>query len=187
MNDKLAKKARVRLGAIRRLKPMLDSTNLETMYKMFVRSILEYDSVVYMGATKSHLAKHDRVKKSAERIGGFTVESLGSRREAAAVSLGLDLLDGNGYGELQQYKSQLTEPLRISKKRTRHVASAGLQLMRKTRTNSLDQYKRSYLGCIHIIWSKLPQTLISEGQMSGWSKIKKRAKQFLTGTPPRTL
>jgi len=181
MIDKLAKKARVRLGAIRRLKPMLDSNNLETMYKMFVRSILEYGSVVYMGASDTNLAKLDRVQKSAERIGGFTIESLSSRREAAAVSLALDLLDGEGYGELQQHKSQLIEPLRLSKKRTRYVASAGLQLKSKARTNSLDQYKRSYLGSIHKIWSKLPQTLISEGQVSGWCKIKKRAKQFLTG------
>ena len=60
------------------------------------------------------------------------------------------------------------------------MGSAGLQLKSKAQTNSLDQYKRSYLGCIHVIWSKLPQTLIYEGQMSGWSKIKKRAKQFLT-------
>ena len=60
------------------------------------------------------------------------------------------------------------------------MASAGLQLKSKARTNSLDQYKRSYLGSIHKIWSKLPQTLISEGQVSGWCKIKKRAKQFLT-------
>ena len=63
MVDKLAKEARVRLGAIRRLKPMLDSTNLETMYKMFVRSILAYGSVAHMGASKSHLAKLDRVQK----------------------------------------------------------------------------------------------------------------------------
>ena len=95
---------------------MLDSTNLETMYKMFVRSILEYGSVVYMGASDSHLAKLYRVQKSAERIGGFKIESLGSRREAAAMSLALDLLDGKGYGELQQHKSQLIEPLRLSKK-----------------------------------------------------------------------
>ena len=65
---------------------MLDSNNLETMYKMFVRSILEYGSVVYMGASGTNLAKLDRVQKSAERIGGFTIESLSSRREAATVS-----------------------------------------------------------------------------------------------------
>ena len=51
----------------------------------------------------THLAKLDRVQKSAERIGGFKIESLGSRREAVAVSLALDLLDGKGYGELQQH------------------------------------------------------------------------------------
>ena len=60
--------------------------------------------MVYMGASDTNLAKLDRVQKSAERIGGFTIESLSSRREAAAVSLALDLLDGEGYGELQQHK-----------------------------------------------------------------------------------
>ena len=89
--------------------------------------------------------------------------------------------DDKGSRELQSHKSQLIQSLRLSKKRTRYVASTGLQLKSKARTNSLDQYKRSYLGSIHKIWSKLPQTLISEGQVSGWCKIEKRTKQFLTG------
>ena len=43
----LAKKARSRVGALRRLKPMLDSSNLQLMYTMFVRSVMEYDNLVY--------------------------------------------------------------------------------------------------------------------------------------------
>ena len=136
--------------------------------------------MVCMGAAKSHLEKLDRVQSSAERIGGFVVESLQSRREAAAISLALDLLDDKGYGELKKYKPELIEPLKLSKKMTRHTTSAGLQLKSNSKTNSLDQFKRSYLGSIHSIWSKLPQTLITEGQATGWNKIKKRAKMFLT-------
>ena len=52
MIDKLAKKARCRLGALRRLKPMLDQPNLKQMYIMFIRSITEYGSLVCMGAAK---------------------------------------------------------------------------------------------------------------------------------------
>ena len=48
MIDKLARRARTRVAALRRPKPMLDSENLKLMYTMLVRSILEYGSIVYM-------------------------------------------------------------------------------------------------------------------------------------------
>ena len=48
-------------------------------------------------------------------------------------------------------------------------------------TESLEQYRRSYLGSVHCIWAKLPQTLIQEGERKSWKSIKTRAKQFLTG------
>ena len=160
---------------------MLDSVNLQMMYTMFIRSILEYGSLVYMGAAQSHLDKLDRVQKSAEKFGGFKVESLQSRREAAAVSLAFDLLDGTAHSSLLQYKHTLIEPLKLTKKRTRYSVTAGVQLKSKSKTNSLDSFKHSYLGSMHKIWAKLPQTLISEGLSSSWKKVKKRAKGFLTG------
>jgi len=160
---------------------MLDNTNLTMMYTMFVRSIMEYGNVVYMGAAKSHLDKLDRVQESAMKLGGFEVESLESRREAATISLAFDLLDGKGYGELDMYKPKLYEPIRLSRKRTRQTSEVGTQIMRNTKTNSLDQFKRSYLGSIHQIWAKIPQTLIAEGQKKSWQSIKSRTKKFLTG------
>ena len=181
MVDKLARKARTRIAALRRLKPMLDSDNLKTMYTMFIRSILEYGSLVYMGAAQSHLDKLDRVQQSAEKIGGFKVESLQSRREAATISLAFDLLNGSSHPTLLKYKHELIEPLKLTKKRTRYSVAAGTQLKSKSKTNSLDSFKRSYLGSMHKIWAKLPHSLISEGQSSSWKKVKKRAKGFLTG------
>ena len=44
---------------------------------------------------------------------GFEIESLGSRRETAAIGLALDLLDGKGCGELQGHVSVLIEPLKL--------------------------------------------------------------------------
>ena len=109
------------------------------------------------------------------------MESLQSRREAAAVSLAFDLLDGSTHSSLLQYKHTLIEPLKLTKKRTRYSTAAGVQLKSNSKTNSLDSFKRSYLGSMHKIWAKLPQTLISEGLSSSWKKVKKRAKGFLTG------
>ena len=37
MVDKIARKARTRIAALRRLKPMLDSSNLQMMYTMFIK------------------------------------------------------------------------------------------------------------------------------------------------------
>ena len=115
------------------------------------------------------------------RLCGFEIESLESRRGAAAIGLALDLLDGKGYGELQDHVSTLIEPLKLAKKRTRQNVDAGTQLKPKTKTSSLDSFKSSYLGSIHKIWSRLPQSLVREGLSSNWSRIKSRAKKFCIG------
>ena len=61
-----------------------------------------------MGAAKSHLEKFDRVQRAAERIGRFKVESLESRREAAAMSIALKLLDDQARGVLKKFIPKLT-------------------------------------------------------------------------------
>ena len=91
----LAKKARTRTDAIRRMSRSLDSENMLTMYSAFVRPILEYGSTLYMGAGPSHLGKLDRVQATMERIGGFKAEPLAARREAALIALSLKQLDGD--------------------------------------------------------------------------------------------
>ena len=181
MVDKLARKGPTRVAALRRLKPMLNSDNLKLMYTMFVRSILEYGSLACMGAAKSHLQKLDRVQNSAQKIGGFTVESLQSRREAAAIAFALGLLSGDGYGELKQYTPQLFAPLQIGRKRTRAGSTTTVRIKSNVKSPSLDVYRNSFLGSIHKIWCRLPDSLIIEGETKGWNRIKKRAKDFLTG------
>ena len=50
MVDKLAKKARQRTRALSRVRRMLDNFNLKTVHLMFIRSIMEYNSISWMGA-----------------------------------------------------------------------------------------------------------------------------------------
>ena len=80
------------------LRHLLDDANMKTIYCTFVRPILEYGSVQFMGAAGTHLEKLDAVQRAqaAKKIGGFEVESLQSRREAAAISFTLKIMDGNG-------------------------------------------------------------------------------------------
>ena len=159
MMDKIARKARTRIAALRRLKPMLDSSNLQMMHTMLllimmlIRSILEHGSLVYMGAARSHLDKLDRVQRSAEKNGGFKVESLQSRRGAVNCCnvVGLQLTCWTVLHTLACYstKHTLIEPLKLTKKRTRSSIAAGTQLKSKSKTGSLDSFKHSYLGSMH--------------------------------------
>ena len=99
MAKDLATKARQRIGALSRVRHFLDSeivrtSRVKTVYLMFIRSIMEYNSISWMGDAQSHLDKLDRVQHSAEKIGNFTVEPLQARRDAAAMSFALKLQDG---------------------------------------------------------------------------------------------
>ena len=91
MVDKLAVKARQRLGALSRVRHLLDSQNMCTIYTMFIRSIMEYNSVSWMGTAQTHLDKLNRIQASAQKIGHFKVELLQCRREAAVVAFALKL------------------------------------------------------------------------------------------------
>ena len=92
MVARLARKARSKVAALRRLKPFLDSDNLQLMYTAFIRYGMGYGTILYMGAAASHLVQLDRVQQSARAIGGFEVEDLQSRRESACLSMACKLL-----------------------------------------------------------------------------------------------
>jgi acetyl/propionyl-CoA carboxylase alpha subunit len=180
MVAKLATKARQRIGALYRIRHLLNSQNLKTMYMMFIRSIMEYNSVCWMGAAKSHLSSLDRIQHTAERMCGFTAEPLQARRDAAAMSFALKLLDGKTRGELKHFVPKLIEPLRLCKKRTRHTLE-GTQVASKVRSNSLDVYKRGFVCALPEIWSRIPIEIINKGAAKGWLKIKNACSDFLTG------
>jgi hypothetical protein len=184
MIDAIAKKARIRLGALRRLRPLLNDSNMKTMYIMFVRSIMEYGSAQFQGAAESHLVKLDRIQESAMKLGNFMIEPLKHRREAATASLVFKLLDGRGRGELNRFTPTLnvvTKGRFPSRTCSISQPKCGIRLEDRTNTYSLDAYKRSIAGASSAVWDKLPQSLIMEGLDKGYHKIEKRAKNLLLG------
>ena len=184
MVNALAVKARKRLAALVRLKPMLDSGNLKTMYTMFIRSILEYGCIAWMGAADFHLNKLDRIQAAAEKIGGFKIETLGSRREAAAVAFSLKLMDGRAKGPLKNF-IPIVEEVMPQDTVSASVRSKQYGWLMPDWTNrvkgfkSLDMYKRSFWGVLPQIWSTLPQGLVREGIEKGWSRIKSRCTKYI--------
>ena len=173
MIDRLVQKARSRIGALSRIRCFLDSTSMKMMYSMFVRSILEYGSVAWMGAAQTHLDKLDRVQLSAQRIGGFEIESLESRRAAAAISFSLKILAGQCKGMLNSFTPTLFVPSSLRMRHSRH-ALIGIQVKSVVKSHSLDVYRRGFLGVLPSLWSSLPHQPIAKGDLRGWLKIKER-------------
>ena len=177
----LARKAKGRIAALQRVKHLLSSANMCTIYTMSIRSIMEYGSVTWCGAADSHLKKLDRIQDRAKSIGGFEVDGLATRREAAALSFGLKLMNGDARGVLKQHVPELYEPLQLTRKRTRQVLD-GKQLKSRVKRNSLDAYRRGFHGILPTVWKKIPQEIVSVGYNTGWLKVKKRCADWLLGT-----
>ena len=134
-----------------------------------------------MSACDSHLEKLNRIQDSVSSFCGFTIESLESRREAAAMAMAFKMLDGKTRGDLNHFKPEFGEPLSLNKKRTRSDFTEGPQMKSLVRASSLDSFKRSFLGRVPAIFKKLPVEIRNEGQDISWTRVKKRAKMFLTG------
>ena len=182
MIDKVVKKARIGMAGLRRLRTALDDKNMKTMYLMFIRSILEYGSILYMGAAKSHLDKLDRVQTAAEKLGNFKVESLQSRREAAAMSMGLKLLDGKGRGQLQLHA--LVPITNRATRFSRHSAT-GLQLKSKVKAGSLEVYRKGFHGLL-TIFNMEGNSPNNHNERKGERMAKRQevCSNFLTGKIP---
>ena len=179
MIDKLYKKARSRMGMLTRLRSCLNNSNMETMYTSFIRPIMEYGSLAWMGASATHMEKLDAVQATAMKIGCFKVESLGSRREAAAAAFACKLLDGGGRGVLKEYVPELLQ-VPVSKVKS---SLSGIQITNKVNVDSLKNlFDRSFTASLHGIWAKLPDELKVVGQARGWKSVRKLIKLILVGT-----
>ena len=178
MIDKLAKKARSRLGMLTRLRSLLDDHSMMNMYTSFIRPIMEYGSVCFMGAKPTHLGKLDAIQRTAEKIGKFKVESLAQRRNAAAITLTCKLLDGRGRGVLREYVPQVLDASNHHGHNTTSCDS-GMRLVSKVTAGSLDLFRDSYLGSIDKMWDRIPAEVKSLGSIGnhGWEKYKRTIKK----------
>ena len=70
-------------------------------------------------------------------------------------------------------------------RKSRHTAP-GLQLVNRSKVNSLNAYKRSYLGTIHSIWAKIPQDIIKRRQEFDWKKSQEHASASSSGKTMKT-
>ena len=72
---------------MRKAAKVLDAHGLVSIYKGFVRPVLEYSPLVWSGAAPTHLSSLDKVHRALKIIGGETVlQSLRLRRTVSALS-----------------------------------------------------------------------------------------------------
>ena len=85
-----------------------------------------------------------------------------------------------------RWRNHRTDPLAVFIDNTKlhnystQNAPKGLQIKDRSRHKSLISFDRSYLGCIHKIWKKLPNELVQKGANVGWLKIKKSCTISIT-------
>ena len=188
-----ASKGRSMIGALYRMKSLLKPSDLQTIYKSFVRSKMEFGSLEYIAAAPTHLAKLDRVQRAAERICDCTFDSLAGRREAAVFSLVCKLLDEECVQPLQNFAPKLAIKEAIEdgpKTRQRTVAEDdnSLRLENKAdqlRSFSIHTYKYSWQGQAPQILDKVPSDLKTKGAEGSWSKVKSAGKEILNGSAER--
>jgi len=159
------------------------------MYTAFVRSIIEYGNVIYMGAEHTHLSKLDRIQSTAQKLGKFEIESLGSRREAAAMALALKLLSGECRDQLSVHTPTL---ITVAERPNDSIADRvkrqgqpsmgqGIRVSVCTNTRSLKGFEKCFVGALPAIWDKIPQDVIERGQRKGWASITNFCKRALIG------
>ena len=66
--ESVARKASQKVTLLRRMKHLLNTTNLMTLYKAQVRPIMEYAPLTWMASAQCHLNLLDRVQRRAMRL-----------------------------------------------------------------------------------------------------------------------
>ena len=71
-----------------------------TLYKSWIRPILEYGNILYSKAANTHSCRLDNLQSRIERTCSVTFQPLLQRQHAAIMSLVCCLLAGEGRGNL---------------------------------------------------------------------------------------
>lgn len=91
--DYICNKAKKRLYVLRKLKQISNKSNLKSVYEAYIRSILEYCGVAFIGTSKNNLAKLSSVQSKAHKaICGWgcncdLLVDLNVRRQQQAIDL----------------------------------------------------------------------------------------------------
>ena len=161
----IAVRANQRLGQLKKASPFLDCSSRDRVYKAFVRPIMEYCPLAWMGAAETHLQQLNRVQRRALHIigAGTWLPSLTHRRLVAACTLLYKLFY---LPPLSPLRSLLPPKAPVPSQPTRlatssiqghsHQLETGLPI--RSNSSSL----RAFPACVVPIWNALPKSLLKD-------------------------
>ena len=181
MIDMMVSRSRQRLGCLRRILDYLDSNTLQLAYKAFIRPMMEYGNVAIMGASATQLSRLDTIQNSATKLCHTSFVPLQYRRHAAAVGLLLKLLDDHCRELLQTFCPDFsTSHLALRRSSRLATVAQPYQLADIVVYNSLDVFRRSFLGSITTIWqNEVPICLRQDGHSFGWQTVCKNIQHAI--------
>jgi len=180
----IAVKARQRLGLLRRAAGLLDPKGRAAVYRGFVRPLMEYAPLVWMGAAPSHLSRLDRVQERAASIIGPDVQlpSLGTRRLVAGLSYLYKLQTLERPGQLKNIIPPFAVPPANPRTRAERKAAGGhrYQLSAVLPVRAPDMLRRAFPHSLISQWNALPPSLFqSQPTPKGLDMFKRNVNRHL--------
>ena len=157
-------------------------TDVCTLYKSWIRLILEYGNILYSGAANTHLCRLNNLRSHIERTFSVTFQPLLQRRHATIMGLVCRLLAGEGRGNLSTYYPQLcgTPILRRSHGLHTYDPAEHLRFVNLCNFKTLDRFKCCWLVTATDIWNGLPADMILWGEVSGWCAVLKDIQCYIS-------
>jgi hypothetical protein len=169
MAAEMASRGRKALGFLYRLGDLISPRDLETIYKYFVRSSMEFGNASYIGAAPTNLDPLDATQRRAEKPSGIKMHSLSARRDAVCVGLLCKILDGECVKPVADAFSNL-QLVNDPEARGRDASKVHITNMKHTlRKTSLNTFKRCFIARAHDIFDSIPEHLIERGFKHGWT------------------
>ena len=182
----VAVRANQRLAFLRRAAKALDTRGLVSVYKGFIRPVLEYAPLVWMGAAPTHLQRLDQVQHRALKvIGGNTVlQSLHFRRVVSGLVYLYKLQCLPGPPMLLNVVPPLAHPVTEPRTRRQSAERHNLQLLNELPCASNDLLRRSFpYGIIHL-WNSLPpSSLLERPSLKNLQAFKEKVNSHLSQEP----
>merc|ERR1712208_54020 len=173
------------LAALRRVASKLTTESRATVYKLQVRSVMEYASLTWMSAPPTHLGLLDNIQRKALRIIGvdqdsatLSIDSLSHRRQVAATTVLYKMHTPHCPRDLQD----MLPPRYTRRRNTRRCTATPVHALDLpgSNTRTLD---RTFLHTAVRVWNSLPENVVAPVTDNGLQAFKRRVHRHLLSTP----
>ena len=160
----VALRANQRIGFFRKASRVLNRQGRMVTYKGFIRYLLEYAPLVWIGAAQSHIQALDRIQRKAMKIIGdqTLLPTLATRRLVSALTYLYKLQCISGPAQLKSMVPPPALPVPHQRTRAQQGDRHQYQLSCPLPVASPDYLTRSFPYCVLSNWNSLPVNTIQQ-------------------------